>query len=195
MKHKHSSNIAFIDLLFNTLLGFVILFFLAFLLINPIAKSDDMPVRAEFLIMVEWPGQDRNDIDIWVSGPGDVIIGFQNKTSEFMHLDRDDLGINNITYIDNIPMHPETSRELVTIRGIVPGDYFLNLHAFYVRTVPSNVTITVMDLHPVKEVYKDTIQIVENKEIVVLPGFTVNSEGNVDRVFNNSNIFLPFRHQ
>ncbi len=36
---RQGSNLAFNDLLFNVLIGFVMLFVIAFLLINPIAKK------------------------------------------------------------------------------------------------------------------------------------------------------------
>lgn len=36
---KYSSNLAFVDLLFNLLIGFASLFVIAFLMINPIAKT------------------------------------------------------------------------------------------------------------------------------------------------------------
>ena len=39
---RQGSNLAFNDLLFNVLIGFVMLFVIAFLLINPIAKKADI---------------------------------------------------------------------------------------------------------------------------------------------------------
>lgn len=190
---RSDSGLAFIDLLFNTLLGFVILFFLAFILINPVAKVNDMPVRAELLMIVEWPGAHANDIDIWVEGPGKKVIGFQNKVEEAMHLDRDDLGKNDVTYVDGIPMNPETSREIVTFRGISPGDYYVNLHVYYGKTFPSSVTVTFMDLNPVREVYKNTVAVNKQGDIITLPGFSIDAEGNVAKVFSSSKIVVPFK--
>ena len=39
---KYSSNLAFVDLLFNLLVGFTSLFIIAFLMINPIAKDGEV---------------------------------------------------------------------------------------------------------------------------------------------------------
>ena len=53
-KRRLGSGLAFNDLLFNVLIGFVMLFIIAFLLINPITKKADIPVKAEFIITIEW---------------------------------------------------------------------------------------------------------------------------------------------
>ena len=44
MERKYHSNLAFNDLLFNVMLGFVLLFIIAFLLINPPTKKDEVPL-------------------------------------------------------------------------------------------------------------------------------------------------------
>ena len=43
-----TTNLSFNDMLFNILIGFVMLFILAFLLINPITKKADVPTRQKF---------------------------------------------------------------------------------------------------------------------------------------------------
>ena len=64
-RHRsYGSQVAFIDLLFNTLVGFVFLFILAFILINPIAKKSDIEVVAEFIVKINWPTI-PDDIDPW----------------------------------------------------------------------------------------------------------------------------------
>ena len=63
---RQGSNLAFNDLLFNVLIGFVMLFVIAFLLINPIAKKADIPVKAEFIVVLEWDEDASDDIDLWM---------------------------------------------------------------------------------------------------------------------------------
>ena len=50
MRRHSQIGVAFTDLLFNALLGFVVMFMLALLLVNPIAKSGAIDPKAEFLI-------------------------------------------------------------------------------------------------------------------------------------------------
>ena len=55
MKRNYHTNLAFLDLLFNTLLAFAALFVLAIVLINPTKQENNTESKAEFMIIVEWP--------------------------------------------------------------------------------------------------------------------------------------------
>lgn len=66
---RYSSNIAFIDLLFNLLIGFTSLLLIAFLLINPVAEEGKIDPRSEFLITMSWLDTSGIDLDIWIEGP------------------------------------------------------------------------------------------------------------------------------
>ena len=61
-KRRLGSGLAFNDLLFNVLIGFVMLFVIAFLMINPIAKKADIPVKAEFIVVLEWDEDARHSL-------------------------------------------------------------------------------------------------------------------------------------
>ena len=83
---RYTSNTAFLDLLFNVLLGFVVLFVIALLMINPITKKNDIPTKAEFMIIVEWPWDINADIDTWVRGPDDRdAVGFRRSSHQIGH--------------------------------------------------------------------------------------------------------------
>lgn len=126
---NYRSNVAFIDLLFNLLVGFVSLFIIAFLLINPIAKNGKIDPPIEFLITTEWDKFSKNDIDIWVKGPDGRAVSYTNKDIGYIVLNRDDLGSAN----DNVRVAGKTisikeNREAIEIRGLVPGEYIVNVH-------------------------------------------------------------------
>ena len=87
----------FIDLLFNALLGFVFLFVVAMLYINPDAKLANVEKQAEYIISATWPENLKDDIDLWVKGPDGQIVSYLRKEAGWLHLDRDDRGeINDI---------------------------------------------------------------------------------------------------
>ena len=65
---------AFIDLLFNVLIGFVFMFILAFLLINPISKKKDIEEKAEYVITMTWPKHLDDDLDLWLETPDNKIV-------------------------------------------------------------------------------------------------------------------------
>ena len=69
MKRNYHTNMAFLDLLFNTLLCFAALFSLAFVMINPSKKNKTVDAKAEFLITVPWPSDIDDDVDTYVEDP------------------------------------------------------------------------------------------------------------------------------
>ena len=76
---KYSSSFGFIDLLFNLLVGFVFLFFIAYLLINPIAKQGVITPPDKILINATWEDKSNADIDLWMEDPEGNVMSFQNK--------------------------------------------------------------------------------------------------------------------
>ena len=132
---RFKSSIGFIDLLFNILLGFAFLFIVAFLLIKPEAKKKDFDRRAEFVIILEWNHDALDDIDLHVQDPKGDRASFRLPRTNFMHLDKDDLGTRNDTIInaDGTESTVEINREVITIRGIIPGEYIINAHYYATR--------------------------------------------------------------
>ena len=131
MRRRSHTGLGFTDLLFNALLGFVVMFVLAFLLINPIAKSGAIDPKAEFLITLTWPDGLREDVDLYVEDPAGRLVWFRSREAGLMHLDRDDLGERNdvIEVAGRRVLNP-LNLEIVSIRGILPGEYVVNLHLY-----------------------------------------------------------------
>ena len=131
MRRSSHVGLGFTDLLFNALLGFVVMFVLAFLLINPIARSGAVDPKAEFLITLTWPDGRAEDVDLYVEDPAGELVWFRRREAGLMHLDRDDLGELN----DTIEVAGETVRnplneEIVSIRGLRPGEFVVNAHLY-----------------------------------------------------------------
>ena len=98
-RQKFKSSIGFTDLLFNLVIGFVYLFVIAFILINPIAKKGDVIKKAEYMIVLEWNHEYNDEIDLWVKDPAGNIVSFLQKSKGLMHLEKDDLGYSNDVYV------------------------------------------------------------------------------------------------
>ena len=133
---KYKSTIGFTDLLFNILVGFAFLFIIAFLLIKPEAKKEDFNRRAEFVVVMEWDNDASGDIDLYVEDPTGKQVSFRYHNHNFMHLDKDDLGAMNDTVVnaDGSTTTININREVVTIRGIIKGEYTINGHYYSVRS-------------------------------------------------------------
>ena len=132
---KYKSTIAFTDLLFNILVGFAFLFIIAFLLIKPEAKKEDFERKAEFVVVMEWNHDAPDDIDLYVQDPTQSKVHFRLPITNFMYLDKDDLGYANdiVKNVDGTITKVNINREVVTIRGIIPGEYIINAHYYSER--------------------------------------------------------------
>ena len=187
------SNLSFNDLLFNVLVGFVMLFVIAFLLINPNNKKSDIPVKAEFLIVLSWPADAADDIDLWVQRDTEKPVGFSNRENTPLHLDRDDLGrANDKVIIDGKATTINVNRETTTIRGIVPGDYFVAVHYYSMTTIEDlPYTVTVMKVNPFRELYSITGTLTSRREIQRLPAFSIDKDGSVTEIFRHFKKIVP----
>lgn len=190
----HSSQLAFNDMLFNILIGFVVLFILAFLMINPITKKNEIPVRAEIMITLEWEDESKDDIDLWVLGPGMEAgpLAFYRKQAGYLHLDRDDLGIKNDTaLVDGQEIPLLYNKEIATMRGVLPGDYYINVHVYSKRdNVPLKIKVTVMDVNPFQELYVIQETVTATGQIIKFPAFTIDSSGKIIKLFNSEKVFV-----
>ena len=133
---RFKTSIGFIDLLFNILLGFAFLFIIAFLLIKPEQKKADFERRAEFVVVMGWDHDQPDDIDLYVQDPTQSKVHFRLPITNFMYLDKDDLGYANDIVKNNVDgtvSKVNINREVVTIRGIIAGEYVINAHYYSSR--------------------------------------------------------------
>lgn len=196
-RHHHTSSLALNDMLFNILLGFVLLFIIAFLLINPITKKSDIPTKAEIMIVVEWHKDASDDVDVWMRRDNGPQVGFNNKDATPIHLDRDDLGTkNDIVVVNGKTEIIKHNREIMTLRGIVPGDYYITIHAYSLANnrsleKPLVVTVTVFDVNPYEVIYVREVKLAERGDKINVPGFTLNSEGQIIDTFEHNKNLGP----
>ena len=183
---KFKSTLAFTDLLFNVLIGFAFLFIIAFILINPIEDTKQIESKAEFMIIMEWDDESIYDIDLWMQDPLKNVAGFPNKEAGWLHLDRDDLGQANdiITMFDGQTEVMKQNREIMTIRGIVAGEYIVNTHFYSAKATPykveaTNVSITVIKINPFLEVHSGIVTLTGPGAEETAIRFKVNEDGDV----------------
>jgi len=184
---RYKSTIAFVDLLFNILLGFVFLFIVAFILINPIAKQADVKVPAEFMIVMTWPDDDHNDIDLWVADPLGNYVYFARRESGLLNLDRDDLGSTTDTVtVDGKEVRVGINREVVAIRGIISGRYLVSALYYGDRGVaaigPIPVTVEVIKLNPYKIVYRQDLILQDVGQVKNFYQFSLSHSGSVTNI-------------
>ena len=190
---RTAGNLAFNDLLFNVLIGFVMLFVIAFLLINPITKKNDVPSKAEIMIILEWTDELPDDVDLWVQRGDSRPTGFSNKVNAPLHLDRDDLGLaNDLVTIDGRTKAIPSNIETTTIRGIAEGTYYVAVHMYSKRSLePVKFTVTVLQVNPFKQSYSIPGELTQNRQVIRLPAFRVDENNQIVAILEHSRNVVP----
>jgi hypothetical protein len=144
-------------MLFKALQVVAFLFFLALLAISPDSKEGKIDSKAEFIITMDWPDNHPDDLDLFVQDPVGNIAWYRHREAGFLTLDRDDRGGANDFIIVNERKIPSPIREeIVTVRGIVAGEYTVNVSHFQATTgQPVAATVKVQKLNPVAQVIFD----------------------------------------
>ena len=177
--------VPFTDILFNALLGFAVMLFIAFALIRPEAKTGIVDTKAEMIVTVTWPDNNEDDIDTYVQEPGGDVVWYHSMQKGLVTLDRDDRGnyLDEIT-VDGQVIHVPLNQETVTVRGVIPGEYVINVyHYLNPSGAPVPVTIKVEKINPsLTVVYYDTLTLRKVGDERTAVRFTLDSEGNVSDI-------------
>jgi hypothetical protein len=198
MARRRHADLGFTDLLFNALLGFVVMFVIAFLLINPIAETGAVDHKAEFLITLTWPDGRKEDVDLYVADPEGRLVWFRSREAGLMHLDRDDLGqSNDVIRVGGKTVVNPVNQEIVSIRGIASGEYTVNLHLYRDdRGRPVPVKVKVEKLNPrVQLVYYGDVTLRQRGEERTAVRFSISPDGQVGDVNRLAKAIVPHRRR
>jgi hypothetical protein len=172
-------------MLFKALQVVAFLFFLALLAMNPEAKSGKIDTKAEFIITMSWPDNHPDDIDLYVADPLGNIVWYHEREAGFMLLDRDDRGgANDFIVVNGRKVLSPIRQETVSIRGIVAGEYAVNVNHYLATTgVPVPVAVKVEKVNPVVQVVDyDTLNLDHSGQEKAVVRFTVAPDGSVTAV-------------
>jgi len=179
---QYRSTDPFIDLLFNALLGFTFLFLVSVMFMNPDARKGRVNLKAEYIISVTWPDQLADDIDLWVQDPIGETVSYLRKDAGWLHLDRDDRGeINDTIMIDGQEVVYPINQEVVTIRGIIPGEYVVNLYYYSAaQPRPVEALVKVEKVNPtLQTVYVRRLSLAEQDDELTVVRFSLDRSGNI----------------
>jgi hypothetical protein len=151
-------------MLFKALQVVAFLFFIALLAIAPDAKDGKIDSKAEFIVTMDWPDNHPDDLDLFVQDPAGNIAWYRHREAGFMVLERDDRGgANDFILVNGKKISSPIREEIVTIRGIVPGEYTVNVSHFQATTgQPVPATIKVQKLNPAAQVVFDNAVLVDH---------------------------------
>jgi hypothetical protein len=169
-------------MLFKALQVVAFLFFLALLSIAPDSKEGKVDSKAEFIITMDWPDNHPDDLDLFVQDPIGNIAWYRHREAGFLTLDRDDRGGANDFIIVNGRKIPSPIREeIVTVRGIVAGEYTVNVSHFQaIAGQPVDATVKVQKLNPTAQViFDDKVTVDHTGDEKTAVRFWLDAEGRV----------------
>jgi hypothetical protein len=174
--------VPFTDILFNALLGFSMMVFIAFSLIKPDAEANAVNIKAEFIITATWPDYNPDDIDLYVEDPLGQIVWYHQMQKGFMSMDRDDRGnyLDQIT-VDGVKTINPLNQETVSIRRNIPGEYVVNVYKFSDDSgAPTPVSVKVEKINPrVSVVSYRTVTLAAKDDEQTVVRFTIDADGKV----------------
>jgi hypothetical protein len=169
-------------MLFKALQVVAFLFFIALLVMNPRTEGSQVVRKAEFIITMGWPDMHPDDVDLYVQDPTGALVWYNQRTVGFMVLERDDRGeTNDFIHVNGQKKWSPIRQEIVSIRGILPGEYTVNVHLYeHIAKEPVPVSVQVEKLNPVVQVvYYDTIALDHTDEEETAVRFTLAEDGSV----------------
>lgn len=123
--------ISFLDVLFM-----LVIILLA--IVHPKKTSEESRPPGTISVEIRWPDNCDSDVDLWVRAPDDLAVGYSRMSAKIFNLLRDDLGNTN----DLGGLNYENAYT----RGVVNGEYIVNLHLYNHRgscNLPIHVDVNV----------------------------------------------------
>jgi hypothetical protein len=169
-------------MLFKALQVIAFLFFIALLSISPDAKDGKVDSKAEFIITMDWPDNHPDDLDLFVQDPIGNVAWYRHREAGFLTLDRDDRGgANDFIIINGRKLPSPIREEIVTVRGVVAGEYTVNISHFQATTgQPVEATVKVQKLNPTAQiVFDDKVMVDHTGDEKTALRFKLDAEGKV----------------
>src|SRR5258708_39131166 len=169
-------------MLFKALQVIAFLFFIALLAVSPDSKEGKIDSKAEFIITMDWPDNHPDDLDMFVQDPAGNIAWYRRREAGFLVLDRDDRGgANDFIIVNGQKIASPIREEIVTVRGIIPGEYTINVSHFQATTgQPVAATVKVQKLNPTAQVvFDDKVTVDHTGEELTALRFSIYGEGKV----------------
>lgn len=174
--------------------------------------SDGIKPSAEYTIEMSWEDGSPHDIDLWMELPSKQLIYYQQKELSLANLDRDDTGSNgNSILVDGKIYRSLLRKEIIALRGIIPGEYVVNVMLFSFSGQDSRLTektrksyqtgddlpveipvlVEIKKLNPVTQiVFNSKVVIRKNRQEIHIVRFVLDKDGTVTNITTNNPISL-----
>jgi hypothetical protein len=190
----------------DVMLKVLLMIFVMYMVVSVIAKKHNedgnIKKKAEFSIVAEWnESRDTNincDVDLWVRNPDGQLVYWRMKENALMNIERDDIGLRNDSFINpnGETITNDEDAEYWYLRGIVAGEYTVNLHLYacsqidkfisYRKTplpAPMPVKVTLRKLNPRDQIiHTQSVELTHIWQESTAFNFTITAAGDVTSV-------------
>lgn len=169
------NNTLYRDMLMLMLMAFVAMVVLMLPVLNPPANEANIDPPGNLIVTITWPPGDT-DVDLWVDGPGELApVGYSNTSGLLWNLLRDDLG----TFLDTTGINYENAYT----RGIISGDYVINVHCFRCNILPQRVEVEISvqreDVKGVDVIATTNVALSQNGQELTALRFSLTRDGDL----------------
>ncbi len=169
-------NVSFRDMLFLLVFAYLVIGAVA---LAHVAKKDEEQSKGQtppgnVIVEMFWDKAIDADVDLWVQAPGDVPVGYSNKSGMIFNLVRDDLGRggdpNSMNY------------EVAYGRGHWPGEYVVNTMLYRSRDHEYPVAVQVRvslqgDKGAVRQVLQSNVELTFEGQETTVFRFQLDDKG------------------
>jgi hypothetical protein len=187
----------------DVMLKVLLMVFIAMTVLALVAKKNNeesnIKKKAEYQITAEWNKEQNPDIDcdvdLWVRNPNGQLVFWRARENNLMNIERDDVGMRNdfIRLPDGRSVKNEEDMEYWYLRGIIPGEYTVNLHLYacavelqqvdptYTLDIPVEVKLT--RLNPRMQIIEvRQVKLTKVYQELTVMNFTLAGDGAVSKI-------------
>ena len=141
---------------------------------------------AAYLIILTWEG--KSDLDLWVQDPEGHKVGFSRREGgegSMLSLNRDCLGSHRTEVNAQGEVLNKVNEEIVAIRGIAPGEFIVNVHAYHLddaETIPLKAKVKLVRIKQYQEAKTADKEFQQTGEELTYFRFTLDKSGAVTDV-------------
>jgi hypothetical protein len=175
--------VPFVDVLFTFLMVFVCITMLLKAKMDNDSSSYQQQ-NAVYLIVLNWEG--NADLDLWSKDPQNRIVSFHRREGgdgSLFSLNRDCLGaMTTEVGPDGVPVN-KINEEIITIRGVIAGEYVVNVHAYSMKNSPAvKAKVKLVKNKPYKVVVEKEKEFSHNGDEETYFRFSLNKDGDVTEI-------------
>lgn len=136
--------------------------------------------NAVYIVTLNWEGD--ADLDLWGQDPQGRLVSFNRREGgegSLFSLNRDCLGAQTTEMGPDGEIISKINEEIISIRGLIPGEYTFNLHAYNMKdSKPVKATVKLIKNKPYRLVIEKTKEISTSGQEETYFRFSTDKDGN-----------------